>query len=340
MGVDRRDQDDSLGRHRGAEPAADVGRPKGRQGQRHFAAGGAAADRIAAIGGPVVGRAAPSAVLSPLETALTPALSQREREACGAVLSQGEREVGRPALEWVLLGQARRVGGGQGPEAPELGLHEAAAGVGGCVEEPVGGHDAVLAGAADPVVSRVVVVHEVHQLDSPLAGQQVSIGRLLAIAPVVVADGPEILRDRVGPLNLAALEVATLEEVGPEPDEPGDHQHVDRRLEADLAGAAPKDLAVVGRHGGELLVVGQQHDAVGDHQRGHRPAGLSDGVDARLSLLVLGPGRLLGRRAERHFPPRFAGIAIQANDVPSGLEEDAAIGGGQRQRHQRFAPRG
>ncbi len=79
---------------------------------------------------------------------------------------------------------------GDGPETEEFCFHVASACVWRCVDQAVGGHDAVLAHASDPVVSGVVVAGEVGEFDSSVAGEEEFFGGFFAVAAMVMACGP------------------------------------------------------------------------------------------------------------------------------------------------------
>ena len=80
------------------------------------------------------------------------------------------------------------------------------------VDQAVGRHDAELAGTAGPVVQVVLAGVDVDTLDAAPGGQQESLGRLSAVAAVVV---PHVERVACGkpPLLVSALEIETQKRV-------------------------------------------------------------------------------------------------------------------------------
>ena len=80
----------------------------------------------------------------------------------------------------------------QGAEAVQLRLGIAGAGMRRRVDQPVAGHDAVDAPASDPVMALPVLRRHVYELDARSRGQQVTVGRLGAIASVMEPVGLNI----------------------------------------------------------------------------------------------------------------------------------------------------
>ena len=270
---------------------------------------------VAGIGGD--GRSARGRRLTESRSLLEPGAHRARAGTGGPSRLAGSRSGGRTDGR---ITPSRRLRG-QRPEPIELRLHEAAAGVGGRVDQPVAGHHAVLARAADPVVAGMIVGDEVEELDPPLARQDVSRRGLFAVAAVVVPHGPDVLNRGAGLLDLAGPQVASLGEVGAGPDQPTGHKYVGRRAEPRAAVALPQGVAGIGREGRQPLPVGPEHDDVANHERGVRHAGAA--FPAILAGALGWPVPLFRSR-----------VAVQTDDPVARLEEDALLPGGERERHE------
>ena len=224
---------------------------------------------------------------------------------------------------------------GDGPETIELALHEAAAGVCRRVDQAVRGHHAVLADAADPVVARVIVGHQIDQLDAPVIAEDVSAGCLLAVASMVMPGRAQVPECGVGSLDLARARVAAFGEIGAEPDQSADHEYVDGGSEAGRRGALPEGLARVCRKRRQTPAVGVEHEIVVNDQRGDRPAdgSLEEGpLSGCLAVSRRWVAPSIGLGGCRRGPPPefFAALGVEAEHAPRRREVHTPIGCGQR----------
>ena len=163
-------------------------------------------------------------------------------------------------------------GWGDGPESVELRFHEAGTLMRRCVDQPVAGHDSVLADAANPVVAGMVVAFEAHEFDAAIGAEE-KVGRgLVTVAAVMVSRGAQIVE--VGNLShdFAGSEVASVAEVGSRPDDVIDDEHIGWRSESRFAGGLPEFFAGGGIDSVDGGLVGSEDAAAVDNERCGGPA--------------------------------------------------------------------
>ncbi len=272
---------------------------------------------------------------------------------CGLRIT--DRAVRRAFLQprVVRLGGDRLALRRQRVEAVQLALNVAGARVRRRIEQSVARDDAVLAGAADPVVWDAIARGQFDELDPRPAEHEIPVGCFVAVAAMMAhTDAEELLVRGTPPPDFARGGVAAFGDPRlvrthhvPRPHQAARHQDVDRCVVDLAARAAPQLLAILHRVRNQLTgrrvaafagrrpadparvrsiglgwiglgpVGGQHHVAVHD-QRGCGPA---EPADAN------GPGG----------PPLLlARLRVEADDLLGILEEHAPARDGEGRGHQ------
>ena len=233
--IDRGDKQFPIGDDRRTEFAAQLRTP------RPFQAGGldrglhgAAARRIVPEGRPVA----------------------RERIDAGWICVVGRSTQQTLGVGHLAARLGCRRGGRQRRETGQLRLDVAGARMLRCVDQPVAGHDAVMTGAADPVVADPVFRRMIDELDARPREEQVLVGRLGSVAAMVEPVRLHVRREfslHFPGVQVAAGHGARIRTLGHGaiPDQAAGHQNVVRRphVSARMMRGLPQRLPVLERQG-------------------------------------------------------------------------------------------
>ena len=313
MSINRCDKTPTTRNRHGTEPAAQIGLPNGLQIGSNSRPGVAASGGVATIGGPIIyifdfrsfGFAQDRLLIF-------------DFAVCGAAF-----EAGGFAGLWQLVPGRR----GQGVESVEFCLEIAGAGTRGSVDQTVAGHDAVDAGAADPVVWSPTLFAPVHELDAGSRWQQIVDGRLAAVASVMEPVCFHVRSELAA--YLPCLYVVARPDAGvatagdlPRPRQTVDDQYVLRGIvPRSVVRASPQAFACLGRGSSHFAVpAGEQHNVIINNQRGSIAGGQRLSHADRLGTPV-GPSALV----------------IQADDFLAVVKYDAlSVARQAERRHRRF----